>query len=143
MKWGKRNGPPYPLNDSDKSAAEKKGISRSEKKQVNHLYKQLAKKGEGAQIALYATIARTDRSLYREFADAVTSGQYYMRGRFEKNYKERSVDYYVGNDKDPTVRARYQDGKSYVYDFIDKNSRVKYNEFADYYDNKYLKEKSK
>ena len=24
MKWGKRNGPPYPLNESAKSAAEKK-----------------------------------------------------------------------------------------------------------------------
>ena len=30
MKWGKRNGPPYPLHESDKSAAEKKQQRKSD-----------------------------------------------------------------------------------------------------------------
>ncbi len=142
MKWGKRNGPPYPLHESDKSAAEKKKISRTEKKHVDYLYKRLAEKGSGLPVARGATAARIDKSLYREFAEAVTSGEYYLRGRFEKNYKEKSVDYYVGNDKEPTVRARYKDKKDYVYDFIDKTSDIRYNEFVDYFENEYLKEKN-
>ncbi len=59
MKWGKRNGPPYPLNDSDKSAAEKKAekenikdLSDSElKKRVQRMnleksYKNLSKQNQ-------------------------------------------------------------------------------------------------
>lgn len=35
MKWGKRNGPPYPLDPSDRSAAEKKAVRVKRKKKTN------------------------------------------------------------------------------------------------------------
>ena len=47
MKWGKRNGPPYPLDEKDHSASEKKAgwrKSLEEKREAKKAQKQLKKK---------------------------------------------------------------------------------------------------
>ena len=53
MKWGKRNGPPYPLDESDKSAREKRldkneggGYNKDKKKDGFHLSDKRKKNGE-------------------------------------------------------------------------------------------------
>lgn len=43
MKWGQRNGPPYPLNESDKSVAEKKGVKAVSSASVENVKKSIKK----------------------------------------------------------------------------------------------------
>ena len=136
QKWGVRR---YQNPDGTLTDAGRKRITRKEKKQVDKLYKELAEKGSGFGPAVLATAARQDKKDYKDFADTISSGEFYIQGHFEKNYKEKAVDYYVGNDKNPTVRAKYLDGKNFTYDFTDKYGETKYNEFASYYNNDYLK----
>lgn len=46
QKWGQRNGPPYPLDASDKSASEKKEISSDTKFQYNRLKREVVATGQ-------------------------------------------------------------------------------------------------
>lgn len=74
MKWGQRNGPPYPLDASDKSAAEKKATRVKEytaaqrerdrklygKNAVRRIEKRMLK-GEGLQSARHNEVVLKDR----------------------------------------------------------------------------------
>lgn len=60
MRWGKRNGPPYPLSASNHSASEKKRTARKEEKDADNFHltnkqKKYLKIGAGAIAASLAT----------------------------------------------------------------------------------------
>lgn len=65
MKWGKRNGPPYPLDASDKSAAERKAEgSAPNKKKIDEEKMKKIKKGVAIGAGVAATAGLTAGAIY-------------------------------------------------------------------------------
>lgn len=65
MKWGKRNGPPYPLDASDKSAAERKAEgSAPKKKKIDEEKMKKIKKGVAIGAGVAATAGLTAGAIY-------------------------------------------------------------------------------
>ena len=66
QKWGKRNGPPYPLNSSQKSASEKEGISNTDKHKKNaEKYAKNAIGVAGAAVVLGAVGLAANKGLIK------------------------------------------------------------------------------
>lgn len=59
QRWGKRNGPPYPLNESAKSAAEKKSAYKVNKKELTDEQKSKIKKGVAVGASATAALLAT------------------------------------------------------------------------------------
>ena len=66
MKWGKRNGPPYPLKESQKSSAEKKEQSTDQKerheKKPNHTSKRTISEVSDEELARLIKRMQLERS---------------------------------------------------------------------------------
>ena len=135
MKWGARR---YQNKDGSLTAAGKKRQTRQERKQVkknvNKLYKGLTRSRTGGELVSMATLSKFDKTQYKQLADAISKGRLITDGRFVKNYKEQSVDIYVGGQKTPTIRARLRDGENFSAKFLDENENANYSEFAKYYE---------
>lgn len=68
MRWGKRNGPPYPLDASDKSAAERKAVGGSgsgkSKRKIDEEKLKKIKKGVAIGAGVAATAGLTAGAIY-------------------------------------------------------------------------------
>ena len=121
MKWGVRR-------------AQRKA-ERSAKKEVNKLYKGLSKNyGARAALSNVAAISKFDKSQYKDLYEASESGRLFVQTRFKKNYKDKSVDLYVGDDKNPTMRIKMEKGEQFSAKFIEESSRIRYEEYEAYQD---------
>lgn len=91
MKWGKKNGPPYPLGSSDHSAAEKKaGWRKSLDGGSNIAVKRKKKKEDSDKKQASGKKDFGETKVYREEDN--------NKAKYEE--KKRSVSYESGSDKD-------------------------------------------
>ena len=144
QKWGKRNGPPYPLGSSDHSASEKKAGWRKSlddkkvKKELKKERKKIARSSIGADTALRSRLSKISESDYEDVAYAMHKGRMLVRtAKFKENYGEKSIDLFLDKQKTPTMRIRIDEGHNYVSEFLNKDDAHRYNEFVKYYNDRY------
>lgn len=93
MKWGKKNGPPYPLGSSDHSASEKKAGWRKSLDGGSNIAVKRKKKKEEDSVEKQSDSKKKDygeTKVYREEDN--------NKAKYEE--KKRSVSYESGSDKD-------------------------------------------
>lgn len=100
QKWGKRNGPPYPLDASDKSAQEKKA-ARLLKMSDKRAYKKLKKEVQGKRQSLHGTGKIGD---YTRSVSTLEIGERSQQVR--DNYRE-SVKAFRSNPKVKAIGEKY------------------------------------
>lgn len=118
QKWGKRNGPPYPLSGSDYSAAERKlnKIKKKYDKKIDRNYDSLKRKEEkaaqrlerrkltGSARAMRYSIKQLDverQTKHKQVAKLKTLHD------VKKSRINRAKDWLYGIDYDPTENNRY------------------------------------
>lgn len=138
MKWGVRR---YQNKDGSLTPAGKKRASRQERKQakkeVKKFAKDMARSGQTGQLVTMATASKFSSKDYDKLANAMDSGRLVVSAKVKTNWKDRSIDIYVGGQRTPTIRAQMLDGSRYAADFINKADQIRYNEFADYYNKRH------
>lgn len=114
QKWGKKNGPPYPLNASDHSAAEKKAgwkssLKSGEKKSVDgkKVAKGIAAGVAGAGIAAGAVYYATHRSEVNAFIKTAAS----------------EIKYSSQYGKIADNKAKFEAGKKYVTEQLKETAK--------------------
>lgn len=107
QRWGKKNGPPYPLSAKDHSASEKKAgwrnslDSNSELEEKKKAYKQAKKeysrsfnKAYNLSIAGYSPVKAHREANKERWADASSKAQKYLDAKTEyKNEKQKIKEY--------------------------------------------------
>lgn len=144
MKWGVRR---YQNKDGTLTPSGKKRynsdgdqkMSRKDKKaarkEVDTLSKGLVRSGQNVNLATATAYAKFDPKDYEKAAQLVKQGRVLVNARFEKNYKDRSVDVYFDNDKTPTIRTRLQNGEMFSAEFLNKADQTRYEDFVKYLQN--------
>lgn len=66
QRWGKKNGPPYPLSSTQKSSAEKKAMTDEEKTQYETEKARVLREGSAIEVRKYANELTT-----KEIEDAI------------------------------------------------------------------------
>lgn len=139
MKWGIRR---YQNKDGSLTSAGKKRYEASNK-ELKKAAKQLNSSktsGSAADIMLKANLGRLYKEDHEAAAKSLRKGEMLFRGgKFVANYKDRSVDYYLGNEKTPTIRLQLESGEKFTYDFLNEEFSKNYDEFAALYNSKYAK----
>lgn len=107
QRWGKKNGPPYPLSVKDHSASEKKAgwrkslDSNGELEEKKKAYKQAKKeysrsfnKAYNLSIAAYSPVKSHREANKRRWEDASNKAQKYLDAKKEyKNEKQKAKEY--------------------------------------------------
>lgn len=123
MKWGVRR---YQNEDGTLTPAGKKRYTKE-------LRKQAVKSGVVGNLAMMSAVSKFDKKDYEKLAYALSSGRLAVQAKLKNNYKNTSVDLYVGKSKSPTMRMTLKNGKDFSTEFVDKADEIRYNEFVDYY----------
>lgn len=111
MKWGKKNGPPYPLGSSDHSASEKKaGWRKSLDGGSNIAVKRKKKKEEDNSSSKRQSSGET--KVFRE----VDNNKANSRAERLKN------DYYMGDPRNTKLTKK---GEQYKKEFLEKDSQYR------------------
>ncbi len=82
QKWGVRHGPPYPLDESDKTQAQKKAAAADKKEEKS----ESSSKGSSSSSSSSSKKKSVDEMTDKELNDAIN------RLRNEKTYKELTTD---------------------------------------------------
>ena len=117
QKWGKRQGPPYPLDGSDHSAAEKKAgwkkslnKDRSNKESIGSKYTRYYNGDTKAMKRMNETYAKQDKELQKAYKNEPSYEEYFDKdGRISKkarDYEDKIDSIYKKYDKDLN---KYQD----------------------------------
>lgn len=139
MKWGVRR---YQNADGSLTAAGKKRYEASNKELKTAAKKLNRSKtsGSAGDIMLKANIGRLYKEDHDAAARSLREGKMLFRGgKFVANYKDRSVDYYLGNETTPTIRIQLEAGEQFTYKFLNDEFRKNYDDFAALYNKKYAK----
>jgi hypothetical protein len=126
QKWGVRR---YQNEDGTLTSA---GKARS-KKNVKALYKGLTRTTQGSNLVSAATISKINPKDYETFTKLSEQGRLVTKATFKKNFKNESVDLYIGKEKTPTIRVKMKDGESYTAEFLDKNGAMNFSKYNEWY----------
>ena len=127
-------------NDEVAKAKADYKAAKAGRKGVDQLHKAMSdsRNYQGRQMATVAAMANTTKKDRDKFIDAVNSGRLIIDARMKKNYKDQSVDVYIGEEATPTMRMRMEKGKTFTYEFLDANRSKNYADFV-----KYINERDK
>lgn len=103
MRWGVRNEDNY---DASKST-----LSRREKKELERFRRDVEFGGQASTIASINTIAALDKKDYAKAAKQMSEGSMYTTAQFLPNYKNKSIDVFVGNS-DTSIMSLVKQGKN-------------------------------
>lgn len=137
MKWGVRR---FQNDDGSLTSAGKKRYEASNKdlKTAAKKLNQTKTSGSAGDIMLKANLGRLYKEDHEAAAQSLNEGKMLFRGgNFVANYKDRSVDYYLGKEKTPTIRIQLEAGENFTYKFLNDEFRQNYDDFAELYNKKY------
>lgn len=110
QKWGKRNGPPYPLDYGDHSSEEKKHLSRSEKKNLKRDKKNLQR-----QVNMQKAYERASDKAFRKeedvLADRLNEARKIAKYESEKMYDDMVKKY--GSELVGNIPSQYKNVDSH------------------------------
>ena len=139
QKWGHRRwqNEDGTYNEAGKdryfgSRAEKKAA----KKELKSAYKKLTKSRLANEVATKAALSTLTKEDHDKAYNLVGNGQLYVKASFKKNFNDQSIDVYLGKQKQPTIKVKLDKGKNFTYDFINKESATRYNDFVKYYNDR-------
>lgn len=103
MRWGVRNEDNY---DASKST-----LSRREKKELERFRRDVEFGGQAGAIVTINTIATLDKKDYAKATKQLSEGSMYTNAQFLPNYKNKSIDVFVGNS-DTSIMSLVKKGKN-------------------------------
>lgn len=127
MKWGVRR--------TEKKKAKKD--AKTNKKDLKKFQKYLSTSDAGRQAIFNASYSKIDKVAYDLAAERMRNGKFATSAKFINNYKDNSVDLYIGKYKSPVMKAKIEKGGAFVIDFINENDRKNFIDFAEYYNKRY------
>lgn len=140
MKWGIRR---YQNNDGSLTSAGKKRYGDGEysptKKELKKAAKALSRgAGSSGDIMLTANLSRIRKEDHEKAAKVLSEGKLLINGgRYVANNKNKTIDFYLAEEKTPSIEITLQKGEQLTYKILDKELAKNYDEFVVLYNKKY------
>ena len=108
---------------------------KEQKKDLSALEHNLRSPEIGNRVALLLSASRVGANDYKKFSNLVNEGRLFAKVNFKRNEKDRSVDAYFDNDRNPSLRFRIKkkNGQKGMYsEWLDKEAEKRANAYLNW-----------